>query len=166
MRAWILKLAVAAILATGVVTGARAQQPASKAQQPPPLTDDAAIRAALDQQVTAWNNGDIPGFMETYEKSPETTFVGTSTINKGFDNVLQRYVKGYPNKDVMGILTFSKLEIRMLPSSNLKTDYAIVIGHFHLERVDKGEGTKDDGIFSLVWHKGQTGWKILLDHTS
>ena len=166
MRAWVLKLAVAAVLATGMVAGARAQQPNAKAQQPPPLTDDAAIRAALDEQVTAWNRGDIPGFMETYEDSPETTFVGATSVNKGFDNVLQRYVKGYPNKDVMGTLTFSKLEIRLLPGSNGKTEYAVVVGHFHLERVAKAEGTKDDGIFSLVWHKSPKGWKIVLDHTS
>ena len=166
MRASFLKLAVAAILVTGVVAGAGAQQPATKAQQPPPLTDDAAIRAALDEQATAWNRGDIPGFAATYEDSPETTFVGATSVNKGFDNLLKRYVDAYPNKDVMGTLTFSKLEIRLLPGSNGKTEYAVVVGHFHLERVAKGEGTKDDGIFSLVWHKGQKGWKIVLDHTS
>ena len=166
MRAWVLKLAVAAMMVAGLATGVRAQQPNPKAQQPPPLTDDAAIRAALDEQVTAWNRGDIPGFMETYENSPDTTFVGATSVNKGYDNVLQRYEKGYPDKDVMGTLTFNKLEIRLLPGSNGKTEYAVVVGHFHLERVAKAEGTKDDGIFSLVWHKGQKGWKIVLDHTS
>jgi hypothetical protein len=34
------------------------------------------------------------------------------------------------------------------------------------DRTQKGVATKDDGIFSLVWHKGPQGWKILLDHTS
>ena len=35
-----------------------------------------------------------------------------------------------------------------------------------LERTQKGEAKKDDGIFSLVWRKGAQGWKIVLDHTS
>jgi ketosteroid isomerase-like protein len=163
MRAWGWKLMAVLVVVAGMVGTMGAQAPKTPA---PPVTDDAAIRAALDDQVTAWNRGDITGFMATYEDSPETTFVGTATVNKGWENVLQRYQKGYPNKDVMGTLTFSKLEIRMLPGSTGKTDYAVVVGHFHLERVAKGEGTKDDGIFSLVWHKSSTGWKILLDHTS
>jgi ketosteroid isomerase-like protein len=41
-----------------------------------------------------------------------------------------------------------------------------VTGNFHLERKQQGPGTKDDGIFSLVWRKGSQGWKIVLDHTS
>jgi ketosteroid isomerase-like protein len=163
MRDWGSKLVAVLVVVAGMAGTTWAQTPKVPA---PPVTDDAAIRAALDDQVAAWNRGDITGFMATYEDSPETTFVGTTTVNKGWENVLQRYQKGYPNKDVMGTLTFSKLEIRMLPGSTGKTEYAVVVGHFHLERVAKGEGTKDDGIFSLVWHKSQGGWKILLDHTS
>jgi hypothetical protein len=41
-----------------------------------------AIRHVLDDQVAAWNRGDIPGFMEGYDKSESTTFVG-SAITKG-----------------------------------------------------------------------------------
>jgi ketosteroid isomerase-like protein len=54
----------------------------------------------------------------------------------------------------------------MLPGSCGKAEFAVVTGRFHLERTQKGEAKKDDGIFSLVWRKGPQGWKILLDHTS
>ncbi len=128
--------------------------------------EDAAIRAVLDTQVAAWNRGDIPAFMASYENSPDTTFVGTSSVNKGWSTVLERYQKGYPNKEVMGKLTFSRLEIRLLPGSDGKAEYAVATGHFQLERTARSEGTKDEGIFSLVWHKGPGGWKIVLDHTS
>ena len=66
----------------------------------------------------------------------------------------------------MGVLTFDHLDIRLLPSSCGASEFAVVTGTFHLERSAKGEAKKDDGIFSLVWRKGPTGWKILLDHTS
>ena len=56
--------------------------------------------------------------------------------------------------------------MRLLPTSKGDVEYAVVTGHFHLERSEKGEAKKDDGIFSLIWHKGAGGWKILLDHTS
>jgi uncharacterized protein (TIGR02246 family) len=129
-------------------------------------SEEAAIRTVLEEQVTAWNRGDIPGFMASYEDSPETTFVGTSSVNKGFQPILERYKKGYATKEQMGTLTFKELDIRLLPTAGGVTEYAVVTGHFHLERAAKGEATKDDGVFSLVWHKGSGGWKILLDHTA
>jgi uncharacterized protein (TIGR02246 family) len=128
--------------------------------------DETAIRAVLDAQVAAWNRGDIPAFMTSYEDSPETTFIGATSIRKGFQTILERYKKGYANKAQMGTLTFKDLDVRLLPGSAGGTEYAIVTGRFHLERTAKGEATKDDGIFSLVWHKGAGGWKILLDHTA
>jgi uncharacterized protein (TIGR02246 family) len=128
--------------------------------------DEATIRALLDEQVAAWNRGDIPAFMASYEDSPETTFIGTASVNKGFQPILERYKKGYANKDQMGTLSFKELDVRLLPTSAGVTEYAVVTGRFHLERTAKGSATKDDGIFSLIWHKGQGGWKIVLDHTA
>jgi ketosteroid isomerase-like protein len=64
------------------------------------------------------------------------------------------------------VLTFNDVEVRLLPGSCGKAEYAVVTGAFHLERTAKGEAKKDDGIFSLLWRKGPQGWKIVLDHTS
>jgi len=127
--------------------------------------DEAAIRSALEAQMKAWNGADIPNFMQTYEDSPNTTFIGQS-LRKGYSTILERYKKSYTTPEQMGKLTFSDLEIRLLKSSCGKAEFAVVTGKFHLERTAKGEATKDDGIFSLVWRKGRDGWKILLDHTS
>jgi ketosteroid isomerase-like protein len=128
-------------------------------------TDESAIRAAISAQVSAWNQGDIPAFMQAYEDSPDTTFIG-ATVNKGFQPISDRYKKAYSNPAQMGTLTFSDLGVRLLPSSCGKAEFAVVTGRFHLQRSQKGEAQKDDGIFSLVWRKGPQGWKILLDHTS
>jgi uncharacterized protein (TIGR02246 family) len=141
---------------------------ASLAQTPPatPVSaDETAIRAAIAAQADAWNHADIPTFMQTYENSPETTFIGAK-LRKGYQPILERYKEAYTTKEQMGALTFSDLDVRLLPSSCGSTDLAIVTGKFHLERSQKGEAKKDDGIFSLVWRKGPQGWKIILDHTS
>ena len=127
-------------------------------------SDQAAIRAAMDAQTAAWNRADIPAFMQTYENSPDTTFIG-ATLRKGYGPILERYKANYTTKEQMGVLTFDHLDIRLLPSSCGSADFAVVTGTFHLERTAKGEAKKDDGIFSLVWRKGPQGWKILLDHT-
>ena len=127
--------------------------------------DEETIRAALTAQISAWNRGDIPGFMLIYENSPETTFIG-ATLRKGYGPILERYKTAYTTPEQMGTLTFANLEVRMLPCSCGKVEFAVVTGNFHLERKAKGEAKKDDGTFSLVWRKGPLGWKILLDHTS
>jgi ketosteroid isomerase-like protein len=60
----------------------------------------------------------------------------------------------------MGTLEFNVLEIRMLGS-----DYAAVIGKFHLSR-SPDSGGETGGIFTLLFRNTQKGWKIILDHTS
>jgi ketosteroid isomerase-like protein len=117
------------------------------------------IRRVLDDQVAAWNRGDIPGFMEGYDKSKSTTFV-SSTITKGHAEVLANYRKRYPTPQKMGTLRFSDLEIRPLGS-----DYAAVIGRFHLNR-SADAGGEASGIFTLLFYKTGKGWKVIMDHTS
>jgi hypothetical protein len=102
------------------------------------------IRSVLDAQVAAWNRGDIPAFMEGYDKSESTTFVG-GAITKGHAQVLANYLKRYPTHEKMGILRFSDLEMRMLG-----TDYASVIGRFHLDRAADAGG-EAAGIFTLLF---------------
>jgi ketosteroid isomerase-like protein len=138
---------------------------ASVASHAQASSDEAAIRSAIATQGAAWNGGDIPAFMQTYENSPETTFIG-STVRKGYAPILERYKQAYATPEQMGKLTFSNLEVRLLAGTCGQVEYAAVTGKFHLDRTVKGDAKKDDGIFSLVWHKGPQGWKILLDHTS
>lgn len=127
--------------------------------------DEAAIRAALTAQTAAWNRGDIAAFMQTYDDSAETTFIGL-TVRKGFQPILERYKQAYATQEQMGKLTFNDISVRLLPGGCGATEIALVTGKFHLDRTTRGEAKKDDGIFSLVWRKGPSGWKIVLDHTS
>lgn len=117
------------------------------------------IRAVLDDQVSAWNRGDIPAFMDGYDKSDATAFV-SATITKGHAQVLANYLKRYPTREKMGTLQFSDLEIQPLGSA-----YASVIGRFHLDRSAEAGG-EAAGIFTLLFHKTAHGWRIILDHTS
>lgn len=126
---------------------------------------DSSIRQAIAAQADAWNRADVDTFMQSYEDSPDTTFIGM-TLRKGYKPILERYKQAYSTQEQMGKLSFTDLDIRLLPDACGKYELALVTGKFHLERSAKGEAKKDDGIFSLVWRKGPTGWKIILDHTS
>lgn len=110
-------------------------------------------------QERAWNKGDMAGFTSGYKNSPDTVFMG-SELARGYDGMVARYAKNYPNKETMGRLTFSDLEPHLLDEH-----FATVTGAFQLERSKKGGGNAN-GIFSLVLEKTADGWKIVLDHTS
>lgn len=118
-----------------------------------------AIRQVLDEQVAAWNRGDIPAFMQGYDHSPDLQFVGKSVVH-GYDAVLDNYKKNYGHGEAMGKLTFSDLEI-----TPIDAQVATVTGHFHLTRTTAGGGDAQ-GIFSLVFRHTAAGWRIVLDHTS
>jgi uncharacterized protein (TIGR02246 family) len=121
--------------------------------------DETAIRAVLHTQVEAWNRGDVVAFMQGYNNSPDTTFVG-KTIQHGFANILARYQTTFAGKEKMGHLAFDNLEVHPLDAH-----VAVVTGRYHLTRTANGGGDAQ-GIFSLVFEKTATGWKIVLDHTS
>lgn len=117
----------------------------------------AAIRDVLDMQVAAWNRGDIDGFMEGYWKSDKLTFVTASGVSRGWENVIARYRRGYPDRKTMGTLAFSDLEITVL-SRNAAT----VLGHWQLQR----DTDRPEGHFTLVVRKFREGWRVVHDHTT
>ena len=125
----------------------------------------AAIHQVMAQQAAAWNRGDVAAYMRGYKDAPDTTFVGSS-VRKGYRTILDGYRKHYANPAQMGRLTFSELDVRLLPGAGGEVRYAVVTGRFHLDRATHGEVAQDDGVFSLLWEKTADGWKIILDHTS
>lgn len=116
-----------------------------------------AISNVLQMQQTAWNRGDVDSFLVGYWHSPELTFSGSSGVARGWDGVLARYKKNYPDRAAMGQLDFSELEFRFLGP-----DAALVLGRWHLKRQQDDIG----GVFTLVWQRFPDGWKIIHDHTS
>ncbi len=117
----------------------------------------AEIRRVMDAQVTAWNNGDIDGFMRGYWNSPDLVFVSGVNVTRGWQPTLERYKKNYDSRAKMGTLTFSDLEFNVLSK-----DSATVLGSWSLA------GVKDNphGKFTLIFRKFRDGWKIIHDHTS
>jgi ketosteroid isomerase-like protein len=116
-----------------------------------------AIKAVINAQAAAWNRGDLEGYMDGYDRSPNTEFVGGDTITRGWQTVLDRYRKNYSSREKMGALTFSDLQITILSK-----DAALVLGRWHLKRAN------DDphGTFSLLFRKTKAGWRIVHDHSS
>jgi len=117
-----------------------------------------AIEQLLREQQQAWNRGDIEKFVEGYWRSPELTFSGSSGVQRGWDAVLARYRRSYPDRAAMGQLDFADLEFCFLAP-----DAALVLGRWHLSRPPDNDA---GGVFSLVLQKFPEGWRIIHDHTS
>jgi beta-aspartyl-peptidase (threonine type) len=125
-------------------------------QRSPTALAEAQLRRLLEEQQSAWNRGDVDAFMQGYWRSEQTTFSGPSGVTRGWDAVLARYHRNYPDRAAMGRLEFSQLEI-----TPLCPDAALILGHWHLDRADKPVG----GVFTLVARRFPEGWRIIHDHT-
>jgi ketosteroid isomerase-like protein len=152
MKSRVLMALAASVLLLGLPTQVSSGQSAEQAD-----SAHAAIIAVLDLQRQAWNQGDVAAFMESYWNSPEVTFAGSSGITRGWQPVMERYRRNYPDQKTMGHLDFSDLEVR-----SLGKNAALVLGRWHLKR-DSGEL---GGIFTLVFQQFPNGWRIIHDHTS
>lgn len=115
------------------------------------------IKLAIGEQQDAWNTGDIELFMSWYKNDPEISFTTSGGVLKGYEKLLARYQKSYPNQKKMGRLEFELLEY--IPAGE---DHAVLVGKWILYR---SEDTPQ-GYFSLLWERTEDGWKIIHDHTS
>ena len=117
----------------------------------------ADIRRVMDEQVAAWNQGDIDGFMQGYWKSENLVFVSGDRVTRGWQQTTDNYKKNYNTREKMGVLTFSELEIEILSKDAVK-----VLGRWRVAH----EPQDNQGRFTLIFRKFKDGWKIVHDHTS
>jgi ketosteroid isomerase-like protein len=115
------------------------------------------IRAVLEWQVQAWNDGDLQRFMRGYWKNDSTLFASGGNFSKGWQEMLARYQRGYPTREKMGQLEFKiyKLEI-------MGEEWARVLGQWQLAV----GATNPHGLFTLILRRFAEGWRIVHDHTS
>jgi uncharacterized protein (TIGR02246 family) len=117
-----------------------------------------AIRAVLDAQVAAWNQGDLVRFMKGYWESDQLSFFSGNSKTAGWKATLERYQKKYQGAGKeMGRLSFQELSIELLGP-----DHALARGRFRLQ-------LKQDaptGLFTLILRRTAGGWRIIHDHTS
>lgn len=119
--------------------------------------DQTAIKNAMDEQLAAWNAGDIDRFMGTYWQSDSLMFIGKSGVTYGWQKTMENYKKNYPDTAAMGKLKFDILETK-----RLSVLYFFVVGKWHLTRSIGDIG----GHFTLLFKKVNDKWVIVADHSS
>lgn len=116
-----------------------------------------AVRKLLDEQVAAWNDGSVEGYMKGYWESDSTVFVSGGNLTRGYTGVLNRYRKSYGTREKMGKLEFSDLHLRPVAEGTM-----IATGIWKLVRATD----QPWGRFTLILEKKPEGWRIVYDHTS
>ncbi|RYZ95397.1 MAG: nuclear transport factor 2 family protein [Sphingobacteriaceae bacterium] len=119
--------------------------------------DNRDILSVLETQTVAWNRGDIEGFMEFYHRSDSLLFVSKSGPVYGWQKILDRYKKSYPDKDSMGTLRYNVIKIKFINNKNV-----FVLGGWEVKRNDD----ELEGYFTLMMQQIDGVWKIVSDHTS
>ena len=119
--------------------------------------DEQAILNSINIQKTAWNNGDLVTFMDTYWKSDSLMFIGKSGVTYGWQNTLNNYKKSYPDTTSMGKLNFEIIHIK-----RLSVLYYSLVGKWELTR---SIGNLK-GHFTLLFKKIGKNWVIVSDHSS
>jgi hypothetical protein len=115
-----------------------------------------AVQDVLNEQLIAWNEGDIEGFMQGYWNSEHLRFSSKQGTTYGYDKVLQSYKKSFPDRDDMGKLYFGidSIYLDRLP-------FVMVEGAWTIHRYDTAGGR-----FVLTFSEVENGsWKIIEDHT-
>jgi ketosteroid isomerase-like protein len=119
--------------------------------------DELLIRNAMNEQMNAWNSGDIDRFMTTYWQNDSLKFIGKSGITYGWQKTLDNYKRNYPDTAAMGKLNFTLIEVK-----RLSVLYYSVVGKWHLSR-SIGD---IQGHFTLLFKKIKNKWVIVMDHSS
>jgi hypothetical protein len=116
------------------------------------------IFKVINEQLVAWNQGDMNGYMQGYWNSDSLQFITSKGVTLGYQQVLSNYVKSYPTKEKMGNLSFENLTAKFLDPLE---QVAQVTGKWKVLHEDK----TSEGTFSLIVKFFGTEPRIIIDHT-
>lgn len=124
---------------------------------PTPATD-AAVKKVLTDQVTAWNKGDLDGFMAGYWNDERMTYISGGKAVRGWAALRDRYKAAYQGDGKeMGKLAFAELD-----TEAVGPEAVLVRGKWEVTLAKETVG----GWFTLLFRKFPDGWKVTHDHTS
>ena len=129
-------------------------------------SDRDAIVALLTAQQTAWNRGDLEGFLRGYERSPDLLFTSGGKVRRGYAATRARYQARYlgsaDDRGEAATKKMGQLALTVQDVRGLGRDGAVVLGQWRLT----GTPEAGEGVFSLALLRTRAGWRIVHDHTS
>ena len=110
-------------------------------------------------QEKAWNQGDLNAYLAVFKDADDTEAILNGPV-RGFAKITAAYHATFPNKEAMGTLEQSAVEVRELGPT-----FALAMGHYRLLRSRKSGG-EADGNFTEIFEKTEQGWKLIFSENT
>ncbi|MFC5743790.1 YybH family protein [Dyella tabacisoli] len=120
----------------------------------------ASIEKALNESAASWTAGDLKTFMQVYENSPTTRYIGSQGVTTGYAAIEEMYAKRFKKGDGASM---GQLSLQLIDVKEMGSQYAFVVGRYFLKQ---DTGVTVSGITTLVFHKVGARWLIVADHSS
>lgn len=154
-----LQRMVCAVLCCAVIGVVAVAQDQSKDKLYTATHEQLAVVKIVLAQESAWNRGDLEGFLSEFKDAPDTQAVlGNRAV--GMTEIRNAFRNNYPNRESMGLLAYSDVEAR-----ELGENFALATGKYHLDRSKKYGGSAE-GTFTEVLEKTPKGWQVIFDETT
>lgn len=118
--------------------------------------DEKQIQKVIEEEMEAWNRGDIEGYVQFYTPDDSCRMIYSSGITYGRDSILAFYKKHWP-KEKMG-----KLELDQTTMERVSDEYYFVTGRFTVFT----NGKTIRGRYSSLMKKVNGKWYIYTDHSA
>ncbi len=110
-------------------------------------------------QETAWNKGDLDSYLAHFKDAKDTEAVLNGPV-RGLDNIRSAYHANFPNREAMGQLEQSEVDVR-----ELGPDFALATGKYRLSRSRKSGGDAQ-GTFTEIFEKTANGWQLVFSQNT
>lgn len=119
---------------------------------------ESEVRAVIAGLQTAWNAGDMDGYLSAYRRDDSMSLTYGNTVVQGWEALNTLFRKSYPDEARMGKFTIDSIAVNLLGD-----DVALAYGNF--THVFTGETIH--GGYSHVLSRGEDGgWLIQHERTS
>lgn len=113
------------------------------------------VLAVFDRGATAWNAGDLDGYLATFAN--DARWVSGGRVVRGKQAMAKIYRARFDTPEKMGTLTSDKMEVELLGSAN-----ALVFAEWH----HKAGEVERQGVFTVHVRLVDGAWVIVSDHNS
>lgn len=118
-----------------------------------------AITKVILAQEAAWNKGDLDGYISHYKDAQDTQAILAGPV-RGLSNIRGAFHLNYPNRESMGTLENSEVEVRALGEN-----FGLATGKYRLARPRKSGGAVE-GTFTEILEKTAAGWQVIFSETT
>ena len=115
------------------------------------------VKVVLAQQGE-WNAGDLDKYLSHFKDAADTEVMLGAPV-KGLNNIRNAFHTIYTNRESMGELENSEIEVR-----ELGENFALATGKYQLMR-SKKSGGEVRGVFSEIFEKTPSGWKVIFSES-